>query len=128
MTTFTVDPDRLERYRAEADAARGASRSASGRLTEARLQLREANDELQRWERSLPGALRFANVRDANGNMHRRGESQHERGLTSARTRVEVAQAEVARLADAQSQGAGAREHVRHLFARLEAYAQERTQ
>lgn len=106
MTTFSIDRDRLERFRAEADAARGAYSIAQERVTEARYQLRDAKEEVERLKRSHGGSPYLA----------------------SARNRVEAAQAEVARLADAQSQGAGAREHVRQLFARLEAYAQERTQ
>lgn len=106
MTTFSIDRDRLERYRAEADAARGASRIARDRVTEARLQLRDAKDEVERLKRSHGGGPYLA----------------------SARNRVEAAQAEVARMAEAQSQGAGAREHATQLFACLEAYAQERAQ
>lgn len=123
---FSIDQFRLERYRAEADAARGASRSASTRLSEARYQLGQVKEELHRLERSPMGQPSGVIRRDENGRLHGRHESRHDSYLETARKRVEAAQAEVTRLSRAQSDGAAAREHATQLFAALERYTKER--
>ena len=119
---FTIDRDRFERFRAEADAAQSQSRSAEDRVNEAHDELREAEEALRVVESSYRGPTQVISLRDETGTAHNVSEEHRELYLNGARNRVAKAKAEVARLARSQNEGAGAREHAIRLFSRLSAF------
>lgn len=121
-STFTIDPNRLERFRAEADAARRDSRTESERINEAHREFREAEDDLRRLENSHRGAPSIINVRGETGTMRRVTESKHDLYLDRARNRVEAARKELASLRRSQRDGAAARQHMTELFSRVSAH------
>lgn len=122
---FTIDMQRLGRYRAAADAARGASRAAQQRTNDLRADLREAEAELARIERSRPGEPSLGAIRVEGGRRQGRLESRHADIVGSARRRVESVAERLRQASRESDEGAAARDHAVQLYARLEAHARD---
>ena len=123
---FSIDPGRLGRYRAAADAARGASRAGRNRENELRRQLSEAEAELSRMQRARPGVpSRGVTHVDTDGRRRGRIKSDHESYAAGARQRAEAVRAELRQASSDNAEGAAARAHAVELFGRLEAYVRE---
>lgn len=105
MTEFSIDRSRLERYHAEAQAARGERQKAGERISNLRLDQREVDDDVQRIERS---------------------HVQEPRRLEVLKERAQDLADELDKLTHANAERAAAHDHSLQLASRLDAYAKER--
>lgn len=122
---FSIDHARLGRYRAAADAARGASRAAQQRTNDLRRDLSEAEAELARIERSRPGDPSLGAIRIEDGRRSGRLESRHADIIDGARRRVEAIAERLRQASREADEGAAARDHAVQLHARLEVHVRD---
>lgn len=102
MRQFSIDRTRLERFRAEAAAARGEKSAATQKTTDLRLDIRAAEDELRQIERGY----------------HRQPER-----VAAMQKRIDTLRDELAEMTEANAERAAHRDHAVQFAGKLDEYA-----